>query len=414
MKDGTIIGLKKIVVFAWQAVIDNYQRLFLAVIGISFAVAAQIGVSSLAEGSSVRMKIDALSHGFDMITVEVFKDKAVEVDIETWASENPYGITRVWDFSCFDVIIKAQDQKVKVKVYCIDDDFFRIPSIECVYGTTEMTRAGDPINSVVLSEAVSDELFPFNPLGHELMIQNVPFMVTGVVANNMYGSEGQYALFISKSYMHMLFATVPSQFWYIQVDSIDVESIQNTQSSITKYLRGVYHNRLSLDMDAMQQSGDPLTNLSMERSIYNINSMEGALSSYEKNERVIIQTSFGFSLLLLIVGGISICNTLILSVSERMREIGVCKAVGATTSQIFLQYLTETIIISMSALMLGMLLGFLLPPIIGYFMRINPVIRWDWVLISSISSLGISIISGVYPSYKSARVDPIKTISASE
>jgi len=112
----------------------------------------------------------------------------------------------------------------------------------------------------------------------------------------------------------------------------------------------------------------------------------------------------------LLVGGIGIMNIMLASVTERTREIGVRRAIGAKRRQIVGQFLVETVVLSCIGGLLGIIVGVALPGLITHFAGMATVVK-PWSLVLSVGiSLGIGLIFGIYPALRAARLDPITAL----
>lgn len=112
----------------------------------------------------------------------------------------------------------------------------------------------------------------------------------------------------------------------------------------------------------------------------------------------------------LIVGGIGVMNIMFVSVTERTREIGIRKALGAKTKDIMIQFLTESILICLIGGLIGMLLGFVISGVVSAIMKISFKVKWYSILISVGFSSGIGIFFGMYPAKKAAEMNPIDAL----
>jgi len=112
----------------------------------------------------------------------------------------------------------------------------------------------------------------------------------------------------------------------------------------------------------------------------------------------------------LLVGGIGVMNIMLVSVTERTREIGIRKAVGATTKIILIQFLIESVILSLIGGILGMILGIVGAEIIGSFAGITPVVSWTSIVGSILFSSAVGVFFGIYPAKKAAELDPIDAL----
>jgi putative ABC transport system permease protein len=109
----------------------------------------------------------------------------------------------------------------------------------------------------------------------------------------------------------------------------------------------------------------------------------------------------------LLVGGIGIMNIMLASVTERTREIGIRRAIGAKRKQIISQFLIETVVLSIIGGLIGIGLGVLVPFLITYFSKMPTVITVESIVLPLAISFGVGIIFGLYPAVRAAKVDPI-------
>ena len=112
----------------------------------------------------------------------------------------------------------------------------------------------------------------------------------------------------------------------------------------------------------------------------------------------------------LLVGGIGIMNIMLASVTERTREIGIRRALGATKRAISAQFLVETMLLSSAGGVLGILVGVAIPTVVSLLTEFDTVISWWSVLLSFGISVGIGIIFGWYPAQRAASMDPIEAL----
>ncbi|MFT5874481.1 MAG: putative ABC transport system permease protein [Clostridium sp.] len=144
-----------------------------------------------------------------------------------------------------------------------------------------------------------------------------------------------------------------------------------------------------------------------------IYSADNALAMLEQINSVLgIFTAFisAVAAISLLVGGIGVMNIMLVSVTERTREIGIRKAVGATTKVILMQFLIESVILSLIGGLMGMILGIVGAEIIGIFAGITPVISSSSIIGSILFSSAVGVFFGIYPAKKAAELDPIDAL----
>jgi ABC-type antimicrobial peptide transport system permease subunit len=135
----------------------------------------------------------------------------------------------------------------------------------------------------------------------------------------------------------------------------------------------------------------------------NISAANGVLS-------LLTQLIGGIAAISLLVGGIGIMDVMLVSVTERMHEIGIRKAIGATNRQILSQFLTEATVLSVGGGIIGVLVSLIVDFLLRLFTDLRPVISWQVVAIAVLVSTVVGIVFGTVPALKAARKDPIEAL----
>lgn len=148
----------------------------------------------------------------------------------------------------------------------------------------------------------------------------------------------------------------------------------------------------------------------MDREIYKASSFLQTLDQVD--DIISLFTTFigAVAAISLVVGGIGVMNIMLVSVTERTREIGIRKAIGATTTNILFQFLTESVILSLIGGFIGMTLGVILSTIGGGYVGITPIISVGQIIGVAIFSSAIGVFFGIYPARKAAKMDPIDAL----
>jgi putative ABC transport system permease protein len=244
----------------------------------------------------------------------------------------------------------------------------------------------------VIGKTVADQLFQGDdPIGQTLRIRNIPFKVTGVLA--------------------------PKGFNFFGQDQDDVVIVPYT-SHLKRIARRPFLNSITIQAssaDQMARIQQDITDLLQQRrngkepdfTVRNQQELAEAATATTKTMTVLLGAIAGVSL---IVGGIGIMNIMLVSVTERTREIGIRLAVGAHGRDVLLQFLTEAIILSMMGGILGIALG------VGSSQLISKLNGWP-VLVSSSAVIGsfvfsaaIGVFFGFYPARKASDLDPIEAL----
>jgi putative ABC transport system permease protein len=132
--------------------------------------------------------------------------------------------------------------------------------------------------------------------------------------------------------------------------------------------------------------------------------------SFSKMLGIISSVLLVIAVITLIVGGIGIINILLVSVTERIREIGIRKALGAQKKDIILQFLTESIIMTGISGAIGIIMGVAAGNVISYLIKIPPVVNITTIVFSFLGSVGLGLAFGVYPAKKAVDLDPIESL----
>lgn len=143
---------------------------------------------------------------------------------------------------------------------------------------------------------------------------------------------------------------------------------------------------------------------------FEIRKSDGILDKLKEITSELRLGTIAIALMTLLGAAIGLMNIMLVSVTERTREIGVRKALGATRSNILIQFLSEAIVICQIGGLVGIILGILVGNIVSVLMGSSFIIPWPWILLGIIVCIVVGIISGLYPALKASRLDPIESL----
>ena len=247
---------------------------------------------------------------------------------------------------------------------------------------------------VVLGPDVADKLFPsLDPIGQEVRLKNRPYTVIGVMERRgklmgMFNLDNQVLVPMST----FLSEYGKRRGMSLSVEAIDHEHVDKAMEEVTRVMR---QRREVAPMD--DNNFEISTNESMAKSLNDLSN-------------VVTAATFGVCILSLIVGGIGILNIMLVSVTERTREIGIRKALGARRSRILMQFATEAVVLSLVGGLIGIAIGFGLAFLgrwtFGLYTEV-PV----WAVMMSVGmSSGVGLLFGIYPAARAAKLDPIEAM----
>jgi len=250
----------------------------------------------------------------------------------------------------------------------------------------------------LLGQMVVDNLFgDVDPVGQIVRIKGIPFQVIGVLAakgQSIMGQDQDDTVFVPiTTAQRKLFGTAfPGMVRAIAVKAKTEDALSDAEEQITQLLKQRHHIGPNQDADF---------------SVRNLTSMMEAAQSAANTMTILLGAIASVSLL---VGGIGIMNIMLVSVTERTREIGIRMAVGAKTWDIRLQFIIEAVILSLFGGTIGILVGSIGSKVTGYFIGWPMVISPLSVMLSFGFSALIGIFFGFYPAYKASLLNPIEAL----
>ena len=246
----------------------------------------------------------------------------------------------------------------------------------------------------VIGPTVAANLFGAeNPVGQNIRINNQPFKVIGITASKgqSIGQDQDDVIYIPlTTAQERMLAITHIHSVNIQVSS--PEKMDQVQAEIENLLRQRHHIRAGMEDD------------------FTVRNMTSLMESFTETTNMITLLLGSIASISLLVGGIGIMNIMMVSVTERTREIGIRKALGATSSNVLMQFMIESMVIGIVGGVIGIASGILLSKAIGAFGGLTTTVDILPVLVSFSFAVGIGLFFGIYPARKAARLDPIDAL----
>jgi putative ABC transport system permease protein len=377
----------------FSGILSNKLRSVLTMLGIIIGVAAVIILVSLATGTTQSITDRISSMGTNLLTVNIRGRGNVgsltEEDMNRWREKD--GIKYLAPVINGYMEVKAGTNSADANLVGTNDDYLQMNSLELAYGRSlaDMDMEGRTRIALIGSE-IAEDLYPGDdPLGKNIKINGVNFKVVGVME-----SAGSTMLGSNDTRVFVPFTTAQrlqqqSRISQVNIGVASPEQVEEVKEYLTEQLVDKYG------------STDYF-------SIFDQTQLLSTLSDATAMLAVLVGGIAGISL---VVGGIGIMNIMLVSVTERTREIGIRKAIGAKKRHILSQFLVESIVISCVGGLIGIGIGVGLTKAAGALVEsLSGNVSMDVVTIAFGFSAAIGVIFGVYPANKAANLNPIDAL----
>ncbi len=246
---------------------------------------------------------------------------------------------------------------------------------------------------VVLGYDLAKALFPpsLNPIGETVALKGVQYKVIGTLKSRggLFGNQDRYFVLPITTFFEQFGR---NRSVHIMVQAPSRESFEQVQDEVVGILRGIRGVKPGEDND------------------FAIFSNESVIRQFNETTAYVRIGTLAVAAMALLAAGIGIMNIMLVSVTERTREIGVRKAVGATRRFIISQFLTESVVITLMGGILGIVLGLIAGNILALMLEIQPVVQLGWIAAGITACVVIGVIFGTYPAWKASNLDPIDAL----
>ena len=396
---------------ALKALARNKMRTSLTMLGMIIGVAAVITMVALGRGAQSEIETQVQSAGTNMITVRAgnFRSRGVSMGMGQSPSLNSRDVDaireRVPDALYLAAGVRTRDQIIAANqnwnttIQGTDIEYPQIRSWSTELGTFfTTTQVQSAAKVAVLGSVVRDNLYGegIDPVGARIRIRNQSFQIIGVMSSKgagQFGEDQDDVVFIPYSTVNKkLRGRDGTNISQIDISAASADSIEVVADQIADTLREEHALGPGEDNDFMVRTQEDLTRIRSQTT----QTMTGLLASIA-----------GVSL---IVGGIGIMNIMLVSVTERTREIGLRMAVGAKSQDVLLQFLVEAVVLSLVGGLVGVGLGFGLSESLTRFLSWPTSIPADAIVVAVGFAAATGIFFGFYPARKAARLDPIDSL----
>lgn len=378
---------------AISSILSNKLRTFLTMLGVIIGVSAVIIAVGFAEGSTKSITSNIESIGTNMLTVNLMGRRTSSITYDDVAKELDKideldGYAPVLNGSVY--VKNSKNTSISTNYVGTSETYATVQDKTVQEGRflTSFDIKGS-LNVAVVGTYVANELFPDgDAVGSYLKFNSKSFKIVGILTQTEDGEEGTADDTIIIPYTVAQRISRAGAVSTVYVRAKDADNVDVIKKDIENVLYGLYENE----------------------DYYRVTSQQAMLETLSSVTDTLSIVLAGIAAISLVVGGIGIMNIMIVSVTERTREIGIRKAIGARKINILIQFLIESLIITLLGGVMGILIGCLGITIIGKLDLVPAVYSIKWIIISLVVSLMIGIVFGLFPAYKAAKMDPIKAL----
>ncbi len=386
---------------ALRSIGANKLRAMLTMLGIIIGVAALVVLVSLVNGATTSVTDAVSSIGSDFLTVTVSDDKGNPIhmdDLDSWAEEKE-SVRSIAPSATASVTGKYGSDNSTFTVYGTTSSYYEIEGLQLAMGRF-LNRADVENNTrvCVINYVAATDLVGFvDCIGEEISFNGMKYTIIGVLSENenlvsSMSSSGRKQAYIPYTSLLRLSSTVSEDITSFIVSASESFTMEQMEAEITAEL-----------LSRFQEDEDAYTVSSM-------NVMEDAMSSITSILSLLLGGIAGISL---VVGGIGIMNIMLVTVTERTREIGIRKAIGANRGTILMQFLMEAVVLCMLGCAIGIFLSWVIlriAAVVASSLSMSFSLDGTVVMIAVGFCFVIGVVFGLYPANKAAKMKPIDAL----
>jgi len=426
-------GVKRTVKLGIKSLWMHRLRSTLTTLGIIFGVCSVIAMLAIGEGGSREAQKAIKQLGSTNLIVETVRPLEEQVDTGSRETVRKYGLTYVDAESIRNTLPDVQvvvpireidqearylNRKVAIKIVGTIPWYTEISPVRLMRGrflsSIDLQRR---LAVCVIDDQIAQKLFVFDdPLGLDVRIHGSYYRVVGIVSpaasGAMTGTFGTEAATTTQSSS----SVVGNIYIPLTTAKCRFTELTATFTGGSENLQKVELQKIIVKVDSAEQVLptrsilDALLDRLHEKQDYNIVVPLELLRQAARTRRIFSIVLGSIAAISLLVGGIGIMNIMLATVSERTREIGIRRALGAKKRDIIVQFLSETLLLTLAGGILGIILGSFIPFLVTYFGRMPTVITGGSLVLAFGISATVGITFGLYPAYRAANMDPIESL----
>lgn len=393
-----------IIKLALKSLFANKLRSFLAMLGIIIGVSAVISLLSLGAGAQKQISEQVSSMGTNILSIRPGSRNTGGISsnaVNTLKLEDAEAlVTEVDEVEAVSPVasgnyqIKYFNKNTSSNVNGVASTYFLIRNIKADKGRLFNSNEGESgMRIAVIGSQVKEDLFGNSDAVDEtIKIKGINFKVVGTLekkGDGMSSPDENIYIPYNVAMKQLIGIDTPRS---VDVKGFDGVDMAQVEEKIKVVLRKKHQLPENAEDDFM---------------IFNMAEMIKQSESFTQIFTFLLGGIAGISL---IVGGIGIMNIMLVTVTERTREIGIRKAIGAKEKDILRQFLIESVVMTTSGGLIGILLGYSISKLIGIFVPFPPIVTMTSIIVSISFSTVVGIFFGYYPAKRAAKLDPIEAL----
>lgn len=399
--------LTNALLIALKEIRRNLLRSFLTILGIVIGVASVIAMVMIGDGTTANVKQSISKLGTNMLTLRVGQERrgaprddnsakpftqddivAIKNDIQNIkavAAENSTKMNIVYG-----------NKSTSSSVIGTSNDYFIIKDWELLEGRTfEESELNSGKSSCIVGTTIVKQLFDAeSPIGANIRLKNISCNIIGVLKSKgaaAFGNDQDEIIIVP-----------------LKMYQSKIKGNKDISSILISITEGKYIEGAKTDITLLMQERRAIK--VGEADNFHIRDMEDLLSTMTSTTKMLTYLLGSIAAISLLVGGIGIMNIMLVSVTERTREIGTRLAIGAMESEVLLQFLVEAVVLSMFGGIIGIVFGMFIGYIVVNSMDLLFIINKQIIMISFFFSTLIGVVFGYFPARKAARLNPIEAL----
>nr|WP_306461247.1 ABC transporter permease [Bacillus wiedmannii] len=375
---------------ALKSIRANKIRAFLTMLGIIIGVSSVIVMVAIGQGSTKEVQDQIGNLGTNVLTVTITDSGATFKETDAKQIQDIDGIKAIAPTVSGRVTVKHEKMNTQVSMIGTTSSYLDVRDLKLQSGRfiADLDQ-GNHSKIVVLGSDTAQTLFGLgDPVGNSVKVNGTSYKVVGVLESvgSSLGTSGDSTIIVPLSTGQRLAATTNVGTTYVKVEN------ENMINFISSRIEGTMHSIVG-DTDS-----------------YSVSSPKDLMETASSVNDTMTLMLGGSAAISLIVGGIGIMNIMLVSVSERTKEIGIRKAIGAKRKNILLQFLIEAVVLSSLGGIIGIGIGVISAQIFTLATGTTIAYSMPVMLLSFVFSLLVGVVFGVFPANKASKLDPIQAL----